>query len=153
MDIGNEKGADMRFKIVKNEEDLDLCYKLRELIFIQEQNVPIEMEKDKDDGLATHFLLFDVKKPIGVGRVVAKSNIAVVGRLGVLKEYRGKGAGFRLMQEIIGYCRAEGYIKIILGAQEHALDFYKKIGFEVCSDRYMDANIPHYKMQFSLQLA
>ena len=54
-----------------------------------------------------------------------------------------------LMTEIINFCKKRGFHKIVLGAQEHALNFYKKLGFEIISERYMDANIPHFKMQFS----
>lgn len=136
----------MRVKIAENTDEIDICYKLREIIFIHEQNVPVDREKDDDDKIAIHFLLFNGVNPIGVGRVVGDSNIALIGRLGILKEYRKKGAGAFLMQEIINYCKKQNFQKIILGAQEHAIDFYKKLGFEICSGKYMDANIPHFKM-------
>jgi len=139
----------MEVKIAKSSEEIDICYKLRETIFIKEQNVPVNRERDNDDNFAIHFLLFSGRTPVGVGRVVADKDVAIIGRLGILDEYRGKGAGFFLMGHIINYCKKNKFQKIILGAQEHALGFYKKLNFEVYSEKYMDANIPHFKMQLT----
>lgn len=144
--IGN-----MKIKIAKTIEDINTCHKLREIIFIKEQNVPIFVEKDSKDNIAIHFLLFnDEDIPIGVGRVVADNDKAIIGRVAILKEYRGNGAGFFLMQNVIDYCKNNGFKKVVLGAQKHAINFYKKLNFEIISEKYMDANIPHFKMQLEL---
>jgi predicted GNAT family N-acyltransferase len=139
----------MEVKIAQNVEDINTCYKLREIIFIQEQNVPIEEEIDDNDRIAIHFLLFN-EIPVGVGRIVVNGDVAIVGRIGIIKDYRNKGAGAFLMKEIIAYCKKQNLKKIILGAQEQALNFYKKLGFKVCSEKYIDANIPHFKCSFRL---
>lgn len=141
----------MKIKIAKNTDDINICYKLRTTVFVEEQNVPIAEELDSYDDIAVHFLLLDDDDiPIGVGRVFSELDNAVIGRLCILKEYRGIGAGLFLMQNIIDYCKKQGFNKIILGAQEHAINFYKKSGFEVISEKYMDANIPHFKMQLNV---
>ncbi len=144
----------MKVKIAKNIDDINICYKLREIVFIKEQNVPIDRERDEQDKIAVHFLLYDETTPIGTGRIVIDVDTVTLGRICILKEYRSKGAGLFLMKEIIDYCKKQNFRKIILGAQEHALDFYKKLGFEVCSEKYMDANISHYKMnlEFSVKI-
>lgn len=141
----------MEVKIAKNIKDIEICYKLREIIFIEGQNVPIERERDDEDNTASHFLLVDDNNiPFGVGRVVKNKDLAVIGRIGIIEKYRNKGAGFFLMQKIIEHCAKQKFKKIILGAQEHALDFYKKLNFEIIGEKYMDANIPHFKMQLEL---
>lgn len=142
----------MKFKIANKPDDIKICHKLREIIFIKEQNVPLSVEKDAKDSLAVHFLLLnDENMPIGVGRLVADNDMAIIGRIGIKEELRGKGLGLFLMQNIIDYCKNQGFEKIILSAQEHALDFYKKLGFEIISNRYISAsNIPHFKMQLEL---
>jgi len=140
----------MNFKVAQTPKDISTCYKLREIIFIKGQNVPIDRERDADDNIATHFLLCDRENnPIGVGRIVINNDIAIIGRLGILECERGNGAGLFLMKNIINYCNNQGFKKIILGSQEHAINFYKKLGFEIISERYMDANIPHFKMQIT----
>lgn len=142
----------MKFEIAKTKKDIKTCHKLREIIFIKEQNVPVFVEKDSKDDFAIHFLLLDDNDiPVGVGRVVADNNTAVVGRVGIMKEFRKKRLGFLLMQNIIDYCKNQGFEKITLSAQEHALDFYKKLNFEVISDRYISpSNIPHFKMKLDV---
>lgn len=140
----------MEVKIATDINDINICYKLREIVFIQEQNVPADRDKDEDDKIAIHFLLFEKGIPIGTGRVIEKGYTAKVERLCILKEYRKKGAGQFLMKEILNYCKKQNFQKIVLGAQEHALNFYKKLDFEICSGKYMDANIPHFKMQLEI---
>lgn len=142
----------MKFKIAKTAEDINTCYKLREIIFIKEQDVPADRERDIEDDTAEHFLLLiEDNIPIGVGRVVDDNGIAVIGRVGILKEFRKQGSGFFLMQNIIDYCKNHGFKKLFLSAQEHALDFYKKLNFEIISERYISAsNIPHFKMQLEI---
>lgn len=143
----------MKTKIATTKEEINTCYKLRTIVFVEEQKVPMEEELDSYDDIAVHFLLFsDSNLPIGVGRMYAENGKAVIGRLCILKKYRGIGAGNFLMQDIIKYCREQGFHKAVLGAQEYAIDFYKKLGFEIISGRYMDANIPHFKMQLDLSI-
>jgi len=50
------------------------------------------------------------------------------------------------------YRRTErtGHSRVRLGAQTHALDFYRKLGFAVFGDEYMDAGIPHFDMEMAL---
>lgn len=140
----------MRVKIAKNEKEINLCYRLREIVFIQEQNVPVDRERDEYDAIAVHFLLMLNGEPIGVARIVKQDGVAEIGRVGIKKEHRAKGAGLFLIKEIIKYCQSNSLRKIILGAQEHAIDFYKKLGFEICSGCYLDANIVHFKMCLEL---
>ena len=136
----------MEIKIATTIEYLDICYKLRDIVFVQEQNVPIEEEKDELDKTAVHFLLFKGGAPIGVGRLVSKGNTAKIGRFCILKEHRKKGAGLFFMKEIMDYCKKQKFKKISISAQEHALGFYEKLGFKICSGKYIDANIPHFDM-------
>ncbi|MEI8129142.1 MAG: GNAT family N-acetyltransferase [bacterium] len=142
----------LHIKIVDNIDDMDICYKLREKVFIEEQNVPRERERDEEDNLSVHFLIFDNNTSIGTARILPKNGDAVIGRLCILKEHRGKNAGMILMKEIIEYCKKQSFEKILLGSQEHAIGFYSKLGFEVCSGRYIDANIAHYKMHLIYKL-
>lgn len=140
----------MEARIVTNINDMNICYELREIVFIKEQNVPMEEERDELDKTAVHFLLLEGDTPIGTGRVIRKGSIAKIGRFCILREYRKQGAGLFLMKEIINYCKKQIFKTISISAQEHALDFYKKLDFEICSEKYMDANIPHFDMTVNL---
>ncbi|MDN6626222.1 MAG: GNAT family N-acetyltransferase, partial [Pisciglobus halotolerans] len=76
-----------------------------------------------------------------------------VQRVALLKEYRGKGLGIDLMNEIKQYAAKHNGNKLILDAQDHALPFYKKLGYTICSEGFMDAGIPHHSMELILQSA
>lgn len=142
----------MLVKVLTHEhKDVEKCYALRKIIFVQGQQVPIELEKDEKDSISTHFLLLDdYSEPIGVGRIYSENKNAIVGRLGIVENNRKNGSGLFLMQTIIDHCKEQDFENIILGAQEHAIGFYEKLGFDTISERYMDANIPHFKMQLKL---
>ena len=54
-------------------------------------------------------------------------------RLWLLPEYHGQGLGYRMLQELLTFARAQGYRRIQLEtdavAQSRAVEFYKRIGF------------------------
>lgn len=137
----------MKVKVALTEEEKSICYELRETIFIKGQNVPEIRERDEFDKTATHFLLLHKEEPVGVGRVSLVDNRQKIERVGVLKDYRKIGAGKFLMEEIIEHCKKEPK-DILLSAQEHAVEFYEKLGFKAFGEKFLDAGIPHFNMRF-----
>jgi predicted GNAT family N-acyltransferase len=121
---------------------------IREQVFINEQHVPIELEWDGLDEAAVHLLVTDQQgQPIGCTRILSNGSI---GRMAVLKQWRNLGVGRALLAKALQICK-DSHIKIVkLSAQTHAIGFYKKMGFEVLSSEYLDANIPHVDMQLML---
>ncbi|WP_047535044.1 GNAT family N-acetyltransferase [Methylotenera sp. N17] len=118
---------------------------LREQVFIIEQSVPEYIEWDEYDESAIHLLaLDDVQQAIGCARILLERGR--VGRMGVLKAWRGKGVGYALLMEAIAICKAQGLTQLQLSSQTHAIQFYEKAGFVVTSDAYIDANIWHKDM-------
>jgi predicted GNAT family N-acyltransferase len=122
----------LHVKIVDNIDEMNICYKLREIVFIQELDIPHYDEKDNS---SIHFLLLENNLPIGTVRIFPDNKIAVLGRLCLLKEQRKKGAGKILMEEVINYCKKQGFEKIVLGTQEQNIGFYGKSGFTVCEEK------------------
>jgi predicted GNAT family N-acyltransferase len=137
----------LRIRIVDNPDDMDISYKLRDTVFTKEQYVPAELDDDGKDDISTHLLLFENDIPIGNARILPDNKTAIIGRFCVLKEHRKNGAGMFLMEEVIKYCKKHCFEKIYLGSQVQAMGFYNKLGFKICGERYMDANIPHIEMQ------
>jgi len=117
--------------------------KIRTAVFIQEQNVPIELEWDEFDNDSTHILAYYNNKAVGTARLLDDGHI---GRMAVLKAYRNRNIGKNMLKYILDIAQAKSIALIELSAQDHAVDFYKKYGFTVTSDVYMDAGIPHYTM-------
>lgn len=120
---------------------------LREAVFIQEQQVPMALEWDGLDETAQHLLaLNDVGEPIGCARLLGDGTI---GRMAVLKPWRQQGVGMALLRQAIALYQQLGIHHITLSAQMHAIKFYEKAGFTVCSEPYLDAGIKHVDMVLS----
>lgn len=120
---------------------------MRELVFVCGQNVPAILEWDGLDEGACHLLAMFENKPIACARIV---DYKIIGRMAVLKHWRGMGLGMALLLEAIKICKSQGSKTILLSAQTHAIGFYSHAGFKVVSDEYLDANIPHVDMQLAL---
>ncbi|WP_305405642.1 GNAT family N-acetyltransferase [Photobacterium leiognathi] len=117
---------------------------VREQVFIQEQQIDPEIEFDGLDSEAVHVLVMDGEQPLGTGRILADGHI---GRIAIMKSARGQGLGAKVVQALVEYAQQQGYPRVDLGAQTHAVDFYRKLGFMPYGDEFMEANIPHQAME------
>ena len=131
-------------------DEFDVCYDLRKEVFVDEQNVPLELEMDEYDAIATHFLLRDGDTPLGTARLLEKHGLAKIGRVAIVKSARGQGLGLRLMEAVLGEARRQGYDEAILEAQTYAIPFYERLGFVAEGDEFDDAGIPHFLMRRGL---
>ena len=120
---------------------------VRTPVFIDEQLVTPEFEWDNIDATALHLLALLNDEPIGCLRII---DYHKVGRMAVLKEWRGLGLGAALLLEAVNICKLYGSNKVYLSAQTHAVDFYKRAGFKVTTGEYCDVHIPHVDMQLDL---
>jgi predicted GNAT family N-acyltransferase len=121
---------------------------IRTAVFIQEQQVPEALEWDELDAVSVHALALDAAgQPIGTARLLPDGHI---GRMAVLKPWRGQGFGAALLQVLLEELRQRQQKKAMLNAQTYAVPFYQKFGFNVCSEEFMDAGIPHVKMELLL---
>lgn len=123
---------------------------IRQQVFIDEQQVPPELEWDAEDAQATHFLLTLDQHPAGTARLLADGHI---GRVALLPQARGQGLGRQLMLAVMEHARQQGLTRLELSAQTHALDFYRQLGFVPCSDVYLDAGIPHQSLRWDAPIA
>src|SRR5699024_7333690 len=115
-------------------------------VFVQEQHVPIEVELDEFDKDSIHFICYHHKKAVGASRLRFVDDYGKLERICVLKAYRGKSLGRQLIQQMESEIIHQGYTKSKLNAQTHAISFYEALGYEVVSDEFMDAGIPHVTM-------
>ena len=120
---------------------------IREKVFIEEQKVTSQLEWDGLDEEAIHFLVYQDEKAIGCARALVIENHMQLGRMAVLKEYRNQGIGSALIEKGMITAKLNQLSKILISAQCHAIDFYKKFGFEVTSEVYLDAGISHQDME------
>lgn len=138
----------IQVKVADSDPLYQACMSIRFTVFVEEQNVPREIEVDQYEHICTHFLLTDdTDMPLGTVRYRALDDELIkVERMAVLKEGRGNGYGYDLMNAVHEHAKAAGYKKAKLGSQVHAIPFYEKLGYTVDSDVFDDAGIPHKYM-------
>jgi predicted GNAT family N-acyltransferase len=123
--------------------------RIRELVFVREQGVPPELEMDARDAQCEHALAHaDDGTAIGTGRLLPDGHI---GRMAVLKDWRGMGAGALLLQALVERARSRGDAAARLNAQISAAGFYRRYGFEVSGPEFIEAGIAHVPMQRALK--
>jgi predicted GNAT family N-acyltransferase len=135
-----------RIRQAVSEKELKQAFSIRVRVFVREQGVPEEIELDEDDRKAIHLLATVSGKPAGTARIVMKQRTAKIGRMAVLKTYRGRGAGKALLRKAIDVARARRPKVIYLNAQVPVVGFYERMGFRSVGRVFMEAGIPHRKM-------
>lgn len=138
-------------KKVSDENELKICLEIRRTVFIEEKNVPAEIENDEYDcldGRSEHFLVFADKKPVGTVRMLfTDSDCVKLQRLCFLKEYRGFGLGSRTVEYLEERYRSLGKKKIFMEAKFAVSPFYEKCGYKAVSDIFYEVGIKHIKME------
>lgn len=125
---------------------------VRFAVFVDEQRVPPELEIDEHDGLAdgetVHAIVRRGEVAVAAGRFYRRdAETAQIGRMAVIREARGTGAGRALLDALLDEAARRGYRRARLSAQTHAIAFYEKAGFAVVGGTYDDAGIPHRDME------
>ena len=121
---------------------------IREEVFIREQGVPEHLEWDGLDQSSQHVLALSVSgDAIGCGRITPDGKI---GRIAVLPGWRGKRVGSAILESLLDYAHSQDYQLVELSAQMQALPLYRRYDFSEVGEVFMDANIPHIKMQLHL---
>ena len=135
-----------KFVLLSWAKDIQIIKDIRTEVFIKEQNIPEELEWDKDDEGAQHFGILSNDILIAYARVLIKQNIHI-GRMAVRKKYRREGIGSFLLSNICNQVDDRNQKKIMLSAQEQAIPFYEKNLFQIRGNKYLDAGIIHYDME------
>jgi len=118
--------------------------RIRFTVFVEEQRVPADLEMDENDAQSLHALAYADGRAVGTGRLLPDGHI---GRLAVLKEWRGRGAGKAMLRKLIDAARQRGHREVVLSAQVHALEFYRAEGFDPEGAVYEEAGIAHQAMR------
>jgi predicted GNAT family N-acyltransferase len=134
----------VRIDLMEWHEARERASPVRFEVFVREQRVPAEIELDDMDPECLHALAFHQEKVVGTGRLLPDGHI---GRMAVLKPYRGKGVGAAMLERLIEAARARGDREVALSAQVHAVPFYRAHGFVEEGAEYEEAGIAHQAMR------
>lgn len=129
-------------------QDHAVLSEIRRRVFIEEQNVPEDLEWDNGDDDAQHWLAFYNNDPVGTARMLRNGHI---GRMAVLFHARQQGVGSQILRAILTATAQQQLREVYLHAQIHALDFYARFGFSAEGPEFLDAGIPHRTMRLLLR--
>jgi predicted GNAT family N-acyltransferase len=124
---------------------------LRMAVFVVEQGVPVELERDEFDPVSHHALAETAAgEVIATGRLLPDGH---VGRMAVAAAWRGRGVGGAVLEALVAEAGARGMESVVLNAQTHALGFYRAHGFVEEGEEFMEAGIPHRTMRRRVETA
>lgn len=135
---------------IEQTQDRATCLAIRHVVFVQEQDVPPELEVHGETTECLHFLGVVDGTPVATLRITPLGDTAKVERVAVLKAHRGKGAGGDLIRHVLDEMRALGFTKAKLGSQTVATGFYENLGFQAFGAPFVDAGIEHIMMERAL---
>jgi predicted GNAT family N-acyltransferase len=150
-----EKKEDQLIQVEKvlTKEQLSTVFKIREDVFVIEQEVDPSEEYDEFESTSTHFLAKIDEQPAGTARWRFTDNGVKLERFAVLKDMRGAGVGYALVQAVISDIAASPEAKgkkLYLHAQLDAMPLYSKFGFSKVGPMFEECNIQHFKMELYL---
>lgn len=143
---------------VQSEAELAQALAIREIVFIEEQQVPEIVERDAEDARAYHLLAMQGGHAIGTGRLVMLAEPpegetgrwARVGRMAVLQASRKTGVGSLLLAALEEEARRRAAQGLMLHAQLTSMDFYKRHGYVPFGAVFEEAGMPHLEMKKKL---
>jgi predicted GNAT family N-acyltransferase len=131
---------------------------LRTRVFVEEQGVPPEIERDDRDAGAVHVVSRAGTGEMA-GRVVATgrlllpedgSGTAGIGRMAADASVRGLGHGAAVLDELHRQAALCGATAVELHAQVTARRFYERAGYTAVGEEYLEAGIAHITMRRQL---
>ena len=123
--------------------------RLRQAVFVAELGIPVELEADAHDAGATHAVLRNhLGMPVATGRLLQEApGVGRIGRLAVDGKLRGAGWGRQVLDALLDAARARGDQRVVLDAEASAQGFYRRAGFVVCGEPFVEAGIHHVSME------
>ena len=133
--------------------DLREALEIRHRVFVLEQGVPAEEERDALDEVALHLVARVDGTPAGTARMVldASHRTGKIGRVAVLPAFRSRGVGRELMAALALRARQRGLVELYLDAQVPVIPFYEGLGYRAEGPEFLDAGILHRRMRRRLE--
>ena len=136
-------------KWIDGKDNLKDAFKVRFEVFVNEQKVNSDIEIDEFDKTSKHFVFYDGKTPVGTGRVVKNNDQYSIGRICVLKEYRGQKIGDLIVRMLIEKTFELGATNITIQAQTYVEKFYENFGFISFGYVFDEADIDNISMKLT----
>lgn len=121
---------------------------LRTAVFVAEQGIAPEMERDAADGTALHAVAYNgLGQAVATGRLIGNGKHAgKIGRMAVHRALRGSGVGQQILDALVNAARQAGNTEVALYAQRSAEGFYQRQGFAPRGEPFDEVGIAHIEM-------
>jgi predicted GNAT family N-acyltransferase len=134
-------------RVASSSSEVDEALELRRRVFVGQQGVTLEADRDGLDPSALHIVAVDDGRVVGTCRLVFDERLARLGRMAVEPDRRGQGLGRAILALAEAEARAAGAERIRLHAQLAARSLYERGGFDVKGEEFMEEGIPHLTME------
>ncbi len=120
---------------------------IREEVFLKEQG--FQSDRDQIDDIAIHIVGFENDTPVATCRVFESETkgVYILGRLAVIKEYRGRGLGKEMIRQAEKCVKEIDGESLTMHSQLHAKEFYSKLGYQEYGQVEYEQNQPHIWMK------
>lgn len=133
-------------RVITTKDDLDAAFRIRRIVFVEEQGFELADEYDDDDARSIHLLALIDNEPVGTARVIPEKDQVKIGRVAVLKPFRGNDFGLAIMEHGELEAARRGFPKATLHAQIQVQSFYERAGYHVDGDVFDECGWPHIAM-------
>jgi predicted GNAT family N-acyltransferase len=138
-------------RVTADDREFEDAMAVRIAVFVDEQGVPEDIERDEYENESEHFVAYDADgRAVGTTRLREKDGAAKIERVAVLQDARREGWGARLMAVTEDRARARGFDVALLHAQTHVAAFYRDLGYRRVGDEFDEAGISHVEMEKEL---
>lgn len=135
------------------DEQRDAVFALRHDVFVGEQEIWSEPDRDGKDPACMHVLALMQGQVVGTCRLLPVEidgrGAIKVGRLAVARAYRRRGIGRAMVRRVNVYLAEQG-VEGVMHAQAHLEDWYASFGWQREGGVFMEAGIEHVKMRYPL---
>lgn len=132
---------------IHGDQDISEPIAIRREVFIEEQSCPEQDEYDGLDATAIHLIVYVDEVPAATGRILHDGKNFRIGRLAVLKKFRGQKIGDLALRLLLYKTFSMGASSIHIDAQTYIIPFYQKFGFSEYGEEFLEVGIPHKKMK------
>lgn len=132
-------------RVASSGADMEGALAVRHEVFIVEQGVPPELERDDADDSAVHVVAGDGTSVVGTARLT-RDGEARIGRVAVLPEWRRRGVAGLLLAALESEARRLGIEELNLHSQTYVQALYERHGYAVTGPGFVEAGIDHVPM-------
>jgi len=137
----------VEFRVATAPQEMDAAIAVRMEVFVAEQGVPEELERDEYDADALHVVALVDGRIVGTGRLVVRvPGDGLIGRMAVLAPLRRQGLGSGILGLLEQRARERGLYRCRLHAQVAAEAFYHRHGYRAEGVTFLEAGLPHIMM-------